>query len=146
MGQVNEDIAWEKGDGWNVDEPAERHLFCCQFVLHHEKPFDVGRLVQHFFVLIVTNCFIANYIVCTPLPAWGGGGRVEPPSKFSKKGEGFIGSQFLHRGSQKNNIGNCPKQEASTVYIFKRGLSERGSGGGRDTPMFYFCSHSKLIQ
>ena len=46
MGRVDEDIVWEKGDGRIVDKQAVRHLFCFSFILRHEKPLDVGRLMK----------------------------------------------------------------------------------------------------
>ena len=37
------------------------------------------------------------FIFCAPNLSAGGGG-VEPPTKFSKKGRGLTGSQFLEGG------------------------------------------------
>ena len=51
MGRVDKDILWEKGDARIVEEQAERHLFCCWFILHHKKHFDVVKLVQRVRVL-----------------------------------------------------------------------------------------------
>ena len=52
MGRVGEGIAEEKDDVQIVEERAVLHLFCSLFVLRHEKPFDVCRLVQRVHVLV----------------------------------------------------------------------------------------------
>ena len=52
MGRADEDFARQKGGCQVVEEQAVRHLFYCWFVLHPEKPFDVGRLVQRIRVLV----------------------------------------------------------------------------------------------
>ena len=38
------------------------------------------------------------FIFCAPPNLSAGGGGVEPPTKFSKKGGGLTGSQFLEGG------------------------------------------------
>ena len=49
---------------------------------------------------------VDTYIVCTPAPfcrRWGGGG-VEPPTKFSKRGGGLRGPQLLEGVAGKEGV------------------------------------------
>ena len=62
--------------------------------------------------------------------SWLGEGGIEPPNKFSKNGEGFLGFQFLHRGSQKNNVGKLPKMGGLEQFTdLREGLVKGGQRG-----------------
>ena len=47
MCRASEDTDGGKDDQQIIDEQAVRHLFGSWFVSSHEKPFGVGKLVQH---------------------------------------------------------------------------------------------------
>ena len=44
------------------------------------------------------------FIFCAPPNLSAGGGGVEPPTKFSKKGGGLTGSQFLEGVAEKEGM------------------------------------------